>query len=157
MKDYSNEAIAERVTAKIRAKQAEQQPNPNEEYRKALQAKAERYKADTSTERLTEEETIMLYKLWRRRRDGDLSTYVESVEELNTFRLTEFFEGVPYAMALLGQYQEDTNIAKFIPAMAKVVGFLFFIAEVRDNYRSIADFLREYDEAERAYILAPSY
>lgn len=131
--------------------------NPNEEYRKALQKEAEQYKADTSTERLTEEETQMLFRLWRRRKDGDLSTYAESLEELNTFRLTEFFEYLPYAMVTLGQHQEDTNIAKFIPQMAKVVGLLFFIAEVRDNYRSIADFLREYDDAERAYIIAPAY
>lgn len=160
MKDMSNEAIAQRVTAKLRAKriaETEQLPNPNEEYRKAIQKEAERYKADTSTERLTEEETRMLYSLWRRRRDGDLSTYVESVEELNSFRLTEFFDYLPYAMATLGQHQEDTNVAKFIPAMAKVVAFLFYIAEVRDSYRCVADFLREYEQAERAYILASTY
>ena len=145
----SNDEIVQRVTA--------QQLDQNEEYRKALQDEAERYKADTSTERLTEDETRMLYSLWRRRRDGDLSVYVESVEELNTFRLTEFFEYLPYAMVALGQCQEDPNIAKFIPEMAKVVGFLFFIAEVRDNYRCVADFLREYEQAERAYILASSH
>lgn len=129
-----------------------QPTDPNEEWRKHVQERSEKYKADSSPERLTEEETRMLYNLFRRRKDGDLSVYAEQIEALNDTRLTEFFTSLPYAMVALGQYAGDKDIQAIVKAFSDITDFLLYIAELRDGYRSVADFLKEYSEAEMAYL-----
>lgn len=129
-----------------------QPTDPNEEWRQYLQEHSEKYKADTSPERFTEEETSMLYSLFRRRKDGDLSVYAEQLDAINEVRLTEFFKYLPYAMATLGQHKDDKNIQAFIDATTVVTDFLFYLAELRAGYQNVAEFLKEYSDAEMAYL-----
>lgn len=124
----------------------------NEHWRKHLQEQREKYKADSSPERLTEEETRMLHNIFRRRKDGNLSIYAEHIEAINDIRLAEFFKSLPYAMVALGQHARDKDIQDIVKAFSDIADFLFYLTELREGYRSVADFLNEYNEAEKAYL-----
>lgn len=123
-------------------------------YLTKMQKMSKQYIADTSPERLTVEEVRTIQNIFSRRKDGDLTIHAEAIEVLNEFRLSEFFKYLPFAMASLGQHQGDKNINEFLLAMSNVCDFLFYIAEVRDSYRSVAYFLREFDNAKQAYAVA---